>query len=57
MDGKPLVDVMNEFMTAERIRQGDLKRLEVLGSGNRRQSETRAPAAKFGKCGKTGHLD
>ena len=57
MEGKPLIDVMNEFMTAERIRQGDLKRLEILGSGRRGQSETRAPAAKCGKCGKTGHLD
>ena len=57
MEGKPLVNIMNEFMTAEQIRQGDLKRLEILGSGKRGQSETRAPAAKCGKCGKTGHLD
>ena len=57
MEGKPLVDIMNEFMTAEQIRQGDLKRLEILGSGKRGQSETRAPAVKCGKCGKTGHLD
>ena len=49
MDGKPLIDVINEFMTTERIRQGDLKRLEILGSGKRGQSETRAPAVKCGK--------
>ena len=58
MNDKPLVDIMNEFMTTEQIRQGDLKRLETLSSGGKKeQREPKPPASKCGKCGRTGHLD